>query len=195
MGFEPRREGVRQDVQDFVSGMERASEEAQAALERAASDMARFYDAHRDVKLELEVGDQVWLDSRNIRTTRPVKKLDDKWFGPFPITHKYSRNAYRLRLPSSMRIHPVFHVSLLRRFVPDPISTRPPPEHPPPLVMPDGTEEYEAEEILESRRVPVGRPVSMTSCATIVLPTRKKTARAKVISCIVHTRLNQVNWM
>lgn len=55
-----------------------------------------------------------------------------------------------------MRIHPVFHVSLLRRFVPDPISTRPPPENPPSLVMPDGTEEYEAEEILESRRTPVG---------------------------------------
>ena len=151
MGFEPRREGVRQDVRDFVSGMERASEEAQAALERAASDMARFYDAHRDVKLEFEVGDQVWLDSRNIRTTRPVKKLDDKWFGPFPITHKYSRNAYRLKLHPALKVHPTFHISLLRRHVPDTIVGRQPTEAPEPVTV-DGEEQWELEAITQSRR-------------------------------------------
>src|SRR6202012_1292955 len=101
-------EGIREDVGNFVSHMERADEEARAALERANSDMARYYDAHRNTHEEFEVGTQVWLDSQNIRTTRRVKKLDDKWFGPYKLTHKYSRNAYRLDPPKSLRVHPTF---------------------------------------------------------------------------------------
>ena len=151
MGVEPRREATRQDVGELVSQMEKATEEAQSALARAASDMARFYDAHRDTKVEFNVGDEDWLDSLNIQTTRPMKKLDDKWFGPFKITAKISRNAYRLALPASMRVHPVFSIVKLRRFTEDRIEGRQQREVPAPEISSDGQERWEVEKIIDSR--------------------------------------------
>jgi hypothetical protein len=89
-----------------------------------------------------EAGDEVWLDARNIRTQRPSKKLDWKNLGPYQIAKRISSHAYRLDLPESMKIHPVFHVSLLRPAPrPDdhiPGQNVPPPE---PVVV-DNEEEY-----------------------------------------------------
>ena len=109
MGSEPRREVKVEDAEAFgePDGVDRPRN--QVGLHKAAADMARFYDAHRSEAPTLKVGDKVWLDAVNIKTTRPVKKLDDRWFGPFPITKTISRNAYRLRLPTAFKgIHPVF---------------------------------------------------------------------------------------
>src|SRR5262249_89627 len=96
-----------------------------------------------------EIGDQVWLLRRHITTTRPSNKLDYKRLGPFPITAKIGKAAFRLQLPSSMKIHPVFHVSLLEPFHANDITAR--VQHPPPPVIIDGHEEFEAEAILDSR--------------------------------------------
>ncbi|MBW0590865.1 hypothetical protein O181_130580 [Austropuccinia psidii MF-1] len=38
----------------------------------------------------------VWLSSRNIKSTRPTKKLSERWFGPFPILKKVNTHAYHL---------------------------------------------------------------------------------------------------
>jgi hypothetical protein len=137
-------------VDDFVKRMQSCEQEAKAALAKAADDMKRFYDAHR-TPMEFAVGDSVWLDARDITTTRPTKKFDDKWFGPYKVTEKISRNAYRLALPTSLRVHPVFHVSRLRRFEPDTIEGRPRSTQPPPVTLDDGTEEYEVEKVIASR--------------------------------------------
>lgn len=56
----------------------------------------------------------VYLLRRNIRTKRPIDKLDHKKLGPFTIDEKKGPVNYQLRLPESMgKIHPVFHISLL----------------------------------------------------------------------------------
>jgi hypothetical protein len=78
-----------------------------------------------------KVGDRVWLDSRNIKTDRSMKKFDDKYFGPYPIT-RIVRNgfAYELDLPQEMKdrnIFPVFHPSLLRLNPDDPVPGQIPP--------------------------------------------------------------------
>jgi hypothetical protein len=63
---------------------------------------------------EHAVGDSVWLSAKNIRTRRPSRKLDLKYYGPFPITERIGKQTYKLRLGDSVgRIHPVFLVSLL----------------------------------------------------------------------------------
>ena len=48
--------------------------------------MAQFYNVHQCT--QYNVGDKVWLSSKNIKTTRPMKKLDNKWLGPLlhPVT-------------------------------------------------------------------------------------------------------------
>ena len=56
----------------------------------------------------------VWLSARNIRTIRPSKKRDFKSLEPFCITAAIGLQAYRLKLPESMKaIYNVFYVSLL----------------------------------------------------------------------------------
>jgi hypothetical protein len=51
-------------------------------------------------------GDLVFLSSRNTKTTRPSKKLDDKILGPFKVL-KAVGTSYRFQLPITMRIRGV----------------------------------------------------------------------------------------
>jgi hypothetical protein len=76
--------------------------------------------------------------------------LDHKQIGPYPITAKISSHAFRLGLPIDLQqIHPVFHVSLLEPSTPNTIPKRHP--DPPPTIQIASEEEYEVEQILDSR--------------------------------------------
>jgi hypothetical protein len=55
----------------------------------------------------------VWLSTSNISTTRPSRELDWKRVGPYRILWGISTHAFKLDLPGSVKIHPIFHVSLL----------------------------------------------------------------------------------
>ena len=48
-------------------------------------------------------------------------KLSPRFIGPFEILERVGAVAYRLALPTSMSgVHEVFHVTMLRRYTPDP---------------------------------------------------------------------------
>jgi hypothetical protein len=95
--------------------------------------------------MTFEVGDKVWLSAKHIQTARPSKKLDYKRLGPFKVTKVINRNAYRLELPYSMKVHNVFHVSLLDRYT-GPVPGQQPSDPPPAITAenPDD-EEWEVE--------------------------------------------------
>lgn len=61
------------------------------------------------------MGDWVYLNRKNIKTTRPSRKLDWKFIGPYQVLEKYGKNAYRIDLPANFKFHDVFHVSLLEK--------------------------------------------------------------------------------
>ncbi|KAL7090233.1 hypothetical protein ACP275_12G027500 [Erythranthe tilingii] len=44
------------------------------------------------------------------------KGLLRRYEGPFPVIAKVGKVLYRLELPSSLKIHPVFHVSMLKPY-------------------------------------------------------------------------------
>jgi hypothetical protein len=120
-------------------------------LRHAQAKYKEFYDTHHKESPPFKVGDLVWLSRRNITTTRPSPKLDYKRLGPFKIIKVVgeSKMAFKLDLPASMKIHPVFHSSLLYPYQANTLPGRTQP--PPPPVVVDGEEEWEVKEILDSR--------------------------------------------
>ena len=83
---------------------------------------ARYYNRRRSPAPTFSPGDMVYLDSEDIQTTRPSKKLSHRHLGPYPVERRVGRYAYRLVLPPPMRrLHPVFNVVKLSPAPDDPI--------------------------------------------------------------------------
>lgn len=153
LGVEPLREVKHESVEQFLKKMESARAEAEAALHQAADDMTRYYNQQRGVAVKYKVGDQVWLDGKDLRTDRPSKKLSDKRYGPFKVVKVVSESAYQLELPPTMKLHPVFNTVKLRPYYPDTIPGRQsPPQRPPPVVEGDEPE-WAVEYVKDSRFV------------------------------------------
>ncbi|KAL5520683.1 hypothetical protein ACEPAF_2684 [Sanghuangporus sanghuang] len=120
-------------AEEFAKHVKEVHELAQGNLTQANEDMKRFYDRHAGKSITYEAGQKVFLDGRNIKTIRPMKKMDDKWFGPF-----------------EKKVHPVFNEILLKPAIQPSFESQKKPPSPPPVII-DEQEEYEVEEILDSR--------------------------------------------
>lgn len=108
------------------------------------------FDRHTQVLPTFKEGNKVWLDANYIITDRPSRKPLHRHLGPYPVTKIILPHAYHLKLPVSMHVHPVFHVSLLHAHITDTIpgQVQPPP---PPVITAPGQEEWEVDVVLNSR--------------------------------------------
>ena len=92
-------------------------------LKTAQSRQKSYADTRRR-PLEFEVGDYVFLKvspSKGIMRFGKKGKLSPRYIGPFEILEKVRDMAYRLALPPQLSgVHNVFHVSMLRKYHPDP---------------------------------------------------------------------------
>ena len=146
----PERDLASARAHDFAVDLD----ELHSVLRENIADAQRRYqgpaDARRTPPPEFKVGDQVFVKAAFFRTTRPSRKLADRYLGPYPIIAQVGPQSFTLRLPPEFRsVHPVYHVSMLEPFVPSSIPQRVPT--PPPPIEIDGEQEYEISEILDSK--------------------------------------------
>ena len=91
---------------------------------KAAQDRQKSYADNRRKDLEFDVGDWVFLKLspwKGVVRFGKRGKLSPRYIGPFKITERVGPVAYRLALPMELsRIHDVFHVSMLRKYISDP---------------------------------------------------------------------------
>ena len=91
---------------------------------KAAQDKQKSYADKRRKDLEFEVGDRVFLKLspwKGVVRFGKRGKLSPRYIGPFEIVERIGHVAYRLDLPEELsRVHNVFHISMLCKYIPDP---------------------------------------------------------------------------
>jgi hypothetical protein len=139
--------------------MERMKETLMKAKENllAAQQRQKQYADKRRKEETYQLGEQVLLSTANLNNENRAPKLLPRFIGPFTIKRVVSAVAYELELPQAYaRIHPVFHVSKLRKWQEDntqfPSSIRPNSiNRPLPEINDSGEKQYEVERIIGKR--------------------------------------------
>ena len=67
-------------------------------MDMAKEVMKRQFDKKRQKPQGLKEGDNVWLEAKNIHLNRPLKKLDQKRYGPFKILKTIGQEVFQLKL-------------------------------------------------------------------------------------------------
>ena len=139
----PGAVAYRQRIADALAHAKQCLTKSQAAMKKAA-------DRKRRPAPVYTVGQEVLLSTRNLAfkgfTGAHARKLLPRWVGPFKVAALVGQSAVRLNLLEDMRIHDVFHVSLVKPY-----------QHggtgvvPPPLLALDNSLQYEIECIVAQR--------------------------------------------
>lgn len=92
------------------------------------------------------------MDIKDIKNKPGNSKHNAKYIGPHKILHQINPVTYNLQLPRHLQIHPTFHVSLLKCFVPGPLDEQEHHNKIPETIMIDNQPVYTIRKILRLRR-------------------------------------------
>lgn len=156
LGYQPplfpeqEKEVAVSSVQHLFRRCRRMWREARAALLRSSATNKRMADRRRTQAPSYLPGQSVLLSTANLNLRTESRKLSPRFIGPFEVVRVVNPVAVQLRLPRTMRVHPVFHVSQLK-----PLSTSPlqptAPSPPRPRVI-DGHPTWTIRRLMDVRR-------------------------------------------
>ena len=146
----PERDIASSRAQQFITDLDELHQNLWKSVLDAQEYTQKYADRSRLPAPSFKVGDQVFVKAEHFRTTRPTKKLAERFLGPYEIVSQARTHSFMLRLPPTFRtVHPVFHVSMLepstQNEIPNQIQPAPPP------VIIDGEPEYEVAALLDSK--------------------------------------------
>ncbi|KIN99019.1 hypothetical protein M404DRAFT_30829 [Pisolithus tinctorius Marx 270] len=147
MGMEPflsKAEAATDHAVDFAKVLEGT----RRALEKTANQMKANTDTEQSEAPHYAVGDMVWLETSQISLSDcPSRKLTEQWIGPYKVV-SLKPNAVELKLPKTLKIHPVVNVSWVKPYK-GPLEGQT-VTHPRPVVGHEGDEEFEVEFVVNS---------------------------------------------
>ena len=138
-------------VEDFLIGLQKSWKQATKAMEKAQKNMKKQFNKKRRNSQGLKVGDNMWLENKNIHLNQPSKKLDNKRYRPFRILKDIGSEAFELELPEGWIIHNIFNEDLLTRCMEPKFKGQHMEPAPPPTII-NEEKEYEIEEIRKHRK-------------------------------------------
>ena len=109
------------DVPKQIKRLLETREQIKKELRDAQEWQSVAYNKNRNQELEFIPGDKVYLSTKNLVTDEGAKKLSNLCTGPFEVIKKVGDGAYKLKLPPHVKVNPVFNVTLLTKWQPDPI--------------------------------------------------------------------------
>ena len=140
-----------QVAEDFVVQREAMLEKIKLHLDKAQKRYIKQVNKGRR-QVDFVEGQKVWLNVKNFTLPEGLTpKFMAKYAGPFVIAKRLFEDVYKLELPQEIKVHPTFHVSLLKPYHED--TLRPERKQvlrPLPELVGDHLE-YEVEGILKSR--------------------------------------------
>ena len=102
-----------ESVASFIQRVTTDWKLAKENLQRSVGLQQKYYDQkHKDIRYK--VGDLVLLSTKYLKLKGIPAKLQRKFVGPFGVVETIGQQAYKLSLPEDWKIHPGFHVSLLK---------------------------------------------------------------------------------
>ena len=114
MGFETRRKRKYKEAEKFVTKMKEIQEETKAILGKVQEKMKNYIDRKKEEANKYKVGDLVILSTKDLKyqiVSRRMKKLIERFVGPYKIKKIVLLNAVELELPTTIKIHLVVNIS------------------------------------------------------------------------------------
>jgi hypothetical protein len=106
---------------EMLQEMENIVRKVQQNL-KEAKDRHKSYADQKIRHMEFQVGDNVYLKVKSQKSSLKLwncAKMAPRFCGLFEILARIGPIAYQLALPTNLRIHNVFHVSLLKKYIHD----------------------------------------------------------------------------